>query len=58
MTGWVKSSYSNPSGNCVEVDDGEPALILVRDSKDQSRRVLMFTPRQWKAFLAEIKAQA
>ena len=44
-----KSSSSNPTGNCVEVDcDGEP--ILVRHSRDPEGPVLAFTRQEWIAF--------
>ena len=46
---WVKSSHSNSNG-CVEVAfvDGNVAL---RDSKNKDGAVLLFTPREWNAFL-------
>jgi hypothetical protein len=47
---WRKSSFSSPN-NCVEVaflPDGE---VAVRDSKDPSGSVLVFTPAEWDAFL-------
>lgn len=48
--GWFKSSFSNGSGNCVEVrftSDG----VGVRDSKDRGGPQLSFTPSEWSAFL-------
>lgn len=47
---WHKSSYSGGNG-CVEVDLREDR-VAVRDSKDPSGPVLLFTPDEWKAFLA------
>ncbi len=52
--GWVKSSSSGPSGNCVEVafqGDG----VLVRDSKDPEGPTLVFTRNEWDAFVAGAK---
>ena len=39
---WVKSSASNPSGNCVEMCKTPDGKILVRDSKDPAGPRLCF----------------
>lgn len=54
---WFKSSFSGPAGNaCVEVAL-LPGEIAVRDSKDQGEGpVLVFTPEEWRAFLAGVRA--
>jgi hypothetical protein len=53
---WRKSSYSGGNGGqCVEVASN-PAAVAVRDSKDRSGAVLVFTPAQWRAFTARVKA--
>ena len=58
---WRKSSYSNGSGgSCVEIAElvglEREHQIAVRDSKDPHGPVLAFTPREWQAFTAGIKA--
>lgn len=52
-TRWRKSTYS-VGGDCVEwrVD---PTSVQVRDSKTP-RMELTFTPAEWRAFLAGVKA--
>lgn len=55
---WRKSSYSggNEGGsNCVEVT-GSGGAIAVRDSKDPGAGALSFSPAQWRAFIAAVKA--
>lgn len=53
---WFKSSFSGPAGNaCVEVAL-LPGEIAVRDSKDRQGPVLVFTPEEWRAFLAGVRA--
>ncbi|MDH6138024.1 hypothetical protein P3T35_000001, partial [Kitasatospora sp. GP30] len=41
-TAWVKSSYSDHGGNCVEVAPGLPGVTPVRDSKDPEGPALYF----------------
>ena len=50
---WLKSSYSSANG-CVEVARVEDGVAL-RDSKDPSGPVLLFTAYEWDAFLAGAK---
>jgi hypothetical protein len=51
--GWRKSSYSNSEGgSCLEVLDGHPAGIPVRDSKLADSPVLLFSRTSWTSFIA------
>jgi hypothetical protein len=51
---WHKSSRSSGNGNCVEVAILDDA-VAVRDTKDRSGPVLVFTPAEWNAFVAGAK---
>ncbi|MFI6371122.1 DUF397 domain-containing protein [Streptomyces sp. NPDC050546] len=54
---WRRSSYSNGSGgDCVEVADGQPGVLPVRDSKaSETGPVLLFRTPAWTAFLTSLK---
>jgi len=55
-TGWRKSSYSNSSGNCVEVTSAE-RLVAVRDTKQGGRGSrLEYTEAAWRRFVATTKS--
>ncbi|MFD9277075.1 DUF397 domain-containing protein [Streptomyces mirabilis] len=55
-TRWRKSSYSNvDGGNCVEVADGFPGAVPVRDSKDTTGPVLTVQDRAWRLFVDGLK---
>ena len=49
---WRKSSYTNgDNGACVEVADGLPGIVPVRDSKVQEGPVLIVSAGAWAAFI-------
>ncbi|MFJ6810484.1 DUF397 domain-containing protein [Streptomyces anulatus] len=52
---WRSSSYSNEEGgNCVQVADGFPGVVPVRDSKDPHGPALVLTGGAWTAFIAGV----
>lgn len=50
---WRKSSYSNPSGNCVEAAELGGGVAL-RDSRFPDGPALVFTSASWDAFLCRV----
>ncbi|GAA2473006.1 hypothetical protein GCM10010406_05940 [Streptomyces thermolineatus] len=53
---WRKSTYSEGGdGNCVEVADGAPGVVPVRDSKDPHGPALVFPADAWASFVAAVK---
>ncbi|MEU8773242.1 DUF397 domain-containing protein [Streptomyces sp. NPDC048606] len=55
---WRKSSYSNTDGGvCVEVADGLPGVVPVRDSKVHGGPVLLVSAGAWAPFVAALKAR-
>ncbi|MGK4580233.1 DUF397 domain-containing protein [Kitasatospora sp. HPMI-4] len=53
---WRKSTYSQQGGACIEVADGFPGVVPVRDSKDPAGPALAFSPEAFAAFVAGVKA--
>ncbi len=53
---WRKPGRSFANGNCAEVGNPRAGGVAVRDSKDRGGPVLRFTPGQWSAFLAGMRA--
>ncbi|MFC7257645.1 DUF397 domain-containing protein [Streptomyces lutosisoli] len=49
---FVKSSYSNAGGECVEVARNLPHAVAVRDSKTPDGPILRLTPKAWEEFTA------
>ncbi|MFI7594006.1 DUF397 domain-containing protein [Micromonospora sp. NPDC049359] len=49
---WRKSTRSGTSGgNCVEVADNLPGVVLVRDTKDRDGGMLQFDSTVWQSFV-------
>jgi hypothetical protein len=55
---WRKSSYSGGSDpdSCIEVADGYPGVVPVRDSKDPQGPALTFTADAWTSFVGAVRA--
>ncbi len=53
-TRWRKSSYSETSGQCVEIAFLDGGMVGVRDSKNPAGPALIFTPSEWSAFIAGV----
>jgi len=53
---WRKSSYSDGGdGNCVEVADGFPGIVPVRDSKAPQGPVLVVPASSWSSFVTAVR---
>ncbi|MEW2551688.1 DUF397 domain-containing protein [Streptomyces zhihengii] len=56
---WRRSSYSNTSGgDCVEVADGLPGLVPVRDSTRPGGPVVVVGGTAWAVFVGALDAPA
>ncbi|WFB09106.1 DUF397 domain-containing protein [Streptomyces sp. LX-29] len=55
-TKWVKSSYSNGGGNCLEwaPEFAATGAVPVRDSKNPDGPALVFATPAWKAFVTAV----
>ncbi len=53
---WRKSTRSANEGNCVEVADNLPGVVLVRDSKDPAGPTLSVTPDAWRSLITALRA--
>ncbi|MGV9281711.1 DUF397 domain-containing protein [Streptomyces sp. NPDC003730] len=52
---WRKSTYSNgEGGNCLEVTDGVPGVVPVRDSKVASGPVIVIGSAAWTEFVRTV----
>lgn len=51
---WRCSTFSGGNNECVEVADGIPAFVPVRDSKRPAGPVIRFGPDAWRAFVAHL----
>lgn len=54
---WRTSTYSTNGGDCVEIGEGLPSAVPVRDSKDPEGPALVFPVDTWSAFVADVKAR-
>ncbi|ARF66159.1 DUF397 domain-containing protein [Streptomyces violaceoruber] len=55
---WRSSSYSNEEGgDCVQVADGFPGVVPVRDSKNPTGPSLTLTADAWAAFITGVVAR-
>jgi hypothetical protein len=52
---WKKSTYSNPSGNCVELTRLPEGDVALRNSRDPEGPALVYTREEISAFLLGAK---
>ncbi|MDT3396099.1 DUF397 domain-containing protein [Streptomyces sp. B1866] len=57
LVSWRKSSYSNGQGaECVEVADGYPGAVPIRDSKNPDGPALVFPTPAWSSFVTAVQS--
>ncbi|GAA2231902.1 hypothetical protein GCM10010232_18220 [Streptomyces amakusaensis] len=56
-TQWLKSTYSNGNGNCVEVCVA-PRTVAMRDSKVTDGPAVTMDPSAWSSFVGAVKGGA
>jgi hypothetical protein len=52
---WRKSSFSNPSGNCVELAALADGGVAMRNSRDPGGPAIVYTRAEVDAFIAGVK---
>jgi len=52
---WRRSSWAVGDRAFVEVADNLPGIVTVRDSRDPEGTTLVFTVREWEAFVGGAK---
>ena len=52
---WRTSSFSQDGGECVQAAFLPDGTIALRNSRDPDGAVLIYTPREWDAFLKGAK---
>jgi hypothetical protein len=52
---WRKSRHSETEAGCVETAFLPDGHVAVRDSKNRSGPALVYTPREWDAFIKGAK---
>lgn len=52
---WFTSTRTSGAKECVEVAFLGDGFVGVRDSKNRARPALVFTPGEWRAFIAGAK---
>ncbi|MEU1204861.1 DUF397 domain-containing protein [Nocardia sp. NPDC005825] len=53
---WRKSTFSNPSGNCVELAPLSNGHVAVRNSRDPEGSLIVYTRPEIDAFLQGAKS--
>ncbi|MCF2129853.1 DUF397 domain-containing protein [Strepomyces sp. STD 3.1] len=59
LSGWRRSSYSGPeAGSCIEVLDGHPSGVPVRDSKNPHGPAVIVPAPAWSTFVTAVGSGA